>query len=705
MKEFEIAFGSLHNGKFQSQISRKKYFKIFFLPIFNTKKTLSKTISIIDGNYRKIIDLNSNKQHIEIKKKIKSETKNNIRITLSEETIVSNKNITTGFIRHKNRITKYSDIFPNWKFDFTISTHINSNIYNKQKLQNQLKQSNEFYQVEAEWIGKNNPTNTEINTIITTLNSVDIIIEIEQIIGETIKIMHSFMSQVINMNLGILAKIEGNYALTEKADGERYLIYIREDGTCWSINKAMNIECIIGLKSKFTKTLVDSEKVGNKYYLFDCLIFCGKDIRNIGFEKRYLSLKKMNNEWNIKKFIFRNILQNTEKIWKNKYNYKLDGLIFTPLNKNYIESSIKWKPSNMQTADFMIIRINNKWKLYANASINYIKKNNIKIDYNLIPILKKNMKHYPICYTTTKDWGNKWKNLSIIEFIWDGKQWKPEKLRADKTLQMINGLKNGEFIGPNSIRTIENIWNEIQNPIKPEWIFGKEKLPEIYYTGNNKGKSVSMRKFHNWIKHNLYTQFIKKNNTVLEIAGGRGGDLFKLEKVGISKLVLIDIAKDAVIEAKKRYNEMNTSFNAEFIEQNSSKLFNLNTKFDVVSIMFAFHYFWNKFDIIYNNINNHLKSGGYLLITCFDKNLVKEIDNETFKIVKKNNNKISVYAESIGERDEWLVDFDKMKDKMKGFTVVYDMKFNNLYNKWGNNMSEREKEFSFINRAIVFKKK
>ena len=45
-----------------------------------------------------------------------------------------------------------------------------------------------------------------------------------------------------------------------------------------------------------------------------------------------------------------------------------------------------------------------------------------------------------------------------------------------------------------------------------------------------------MLDFHNHVKRTLYRRLIKKNSTILELAGGRGGDLWKLRDCGVSEV-------------------------------------------------------------------------------------------------------------------------------------------------------------------------
>lgn len=746
-KEYEIKFGSFKKNnsknsslKFESQVSKSKYYKIMDLSIFNSIKEYSRSINLIDGNIRKTINLDRDNKPIseETISKTKIDVTNypnqNARLSVANEKVTKNK-AKEGLVRYKLRITRYSDLLPNWKFDFTIANHFNSTTldsinsnnnkeHNKLKnmIKEELKKSKSFYQVEAEYLKEKMPPQKDIDFIINKFNSVNIIIELESMIKERLN-FHSFISQVKNLDLKTLVKLEGNYAVTDKADGERALIYIDHNGDCYSINKALSVISLNKNVKNNHCSLVDSEMIDGKPYLFDCIIYKKKDLRNEYFPKRYKELQNFIDDWNVKKFVFKDLFKESEKIWKDKHPYDLDGLIFTPLDQRYVEPSMKWKPSSMQTADFLLYKEKDQWDLFAQASFHYIKKNNIKILYDKFPFLdpKKKLRTYPIHFTTTSipksNSNSKWPNLSIIEFKWKDDQWVPERLRKDKTEQMLNAVKNGEFNGPNSINTVKNIIHTIKNPIKEEWIFGKESLPEVYYTGNDKGRSNLMRKFHNKVKSDLYNQFIKKGDNVLELASGRGGDLHKLIKIGPKRVVMTDIAKNGLEEAERRYEEMKIkdknvvgNTKVDFIEANATtditKLLPARVKYQIVSIMFAFHYFIKSFETTFANIDHALKKGGYLLLTTFDKDLITEMNTPVFKVKLKNKNKVSVYAESIGERNEYLVDYNWLIKEMESrkYKLVYNQTFKELSEKFNNKMTSDEQQFSFMNRAVVFQK-
>lgn len=186
-------------------------------------------------------------------------------------------------------------------------------------------------------------------------------------------------------------------------------------------------------------------------------------------------------------------------------------------------------------------------------------------------------------------------------------------------------------------------------------------------------------------------------------------------------------------------------------------------KFDVGSIQFALHYMFENVKTLHSfmkNVADTIKVGGYFIGTCFDGELVfnklKTMDTgETYYIYKKmdenaekqddvqhqkkiwsitkkynqsefNSNDlslgmmISVFQETINkEFDEYLVHFNYLIDcmaqygfepekKMPGtdlpgignFKVIYD----HMSKGTKINMSEEEKEISFLNKYFVFKK-
>lgn len=181
------------------------------------------------------------------------------------------------------------------------------------------------------------------------------------------------------------------------------------------------------------------------------------------------------------------------------------------------------------------------------------------------------------------------------------------------------------------------------------------------------------------------------------------------------------------------------------------------TEFDVVSTQFCIHYFFENEQTLDNfiyNVGRYLKKGGYFIGTCLDAHSIKDklkfvktgesvqgvLDGRVIWNIKKlykNDDKIKlgeqieVYMESIGkEIKEYLVDFNLLKQKLAPYNIEMlrpedcqafgiDKSIESFRYSWNKvltssdqsqlakdvrNMSEQEKEYSFLNSWFIFKK-
>ncbi|XP_074599847.1 RNA guanine-7 methyltransferase [Brevipalpus obovatus] len=153
-----------------------------------------------------------------------------------------------------------------------------------------------------------------------------------------------------------------------------------------------------------------------------------------------------------------------------------------------------------------------------------------------------------------------------------------------------------------------------------------------------------MRNFNNWIKSSIIAQALnmicqdKKIDpesphhdiTVLDLGCGKGGDLNKFRIGKIKHLVCADIAEESLKDCRQRYEHMNkrrNHFTAEFHHLDctkgslANKLKDKDTKFDLVSCQFTFHYSFESLDqaeCMMQNISNNLRPGGYFVGTIPD---------------------------------------------------------------------------------------
>ena len=209
-----------------------------------------------------------------------------------------------------------------------------------------------------------------------------------------------------------IPNIRGGYTVTEKADGERKLLMIAKDGRIYLIDTNMNVQ-FTGAKTndkKLFDSIVDGEhilhdKEGrhiNLYAAFDIYYMNGTDVRTLGFmgssddkldEFRLPLLNSLMSQlkafginsreslspmrFEVKIFynststqtIFKACSYLMTKIDEGVFEYKTDGLIFTPMltgvgsskigvttppRKKTWDLSFKWKPPVHNTIDFMV---------------------------------------------------------------------------------------------------------------------------------------------------------------------------------------------------------------------------------------------------------------------------------------------------------------------------------------------------------------
>lgn len=166
------------------------------------------------------------------------------------------------------------------------------------------------------------------------------------------------------------------------------------------------------------------------------------------------------------------------------------------------------------------------------------------------------------------------------------------------------------------------------------------KLEEQGLVKRQQSRILYMRNFNNWIKSMLIGEFIGKVKSdqklgsplrVLDMCCGKGGDLRKWEKGGITHLICTDIADVSVEQCQSRYDSMVTrkdkfsnKFTAEFFACDSTlvrlreRYKDPSMKLHLVSCQFAFHYCFesiNQAECMIRNAAECLSPGGYFIAT------------------------------------------------------------------------------------------
>jgi hypothetical protein len=426
--------------------------------------------------------------------------------------------------------------------------------------------------------------------------------------------------------------IHDNYTVTEKTDGERLLLYVSKNNNIYTIDTRLSIRDV-GVKCKTANCIIDGEYVRrskygtiiNKFMCFDIYFYDKEDTRNIELygekDSRLSLLEKFvaecqkNKQFNVlvKKFYYdENIYKTTKQAYnKDKYDYNIDGLIFTPKSlyvgslykkelslkdqfSNTWNRVFKWKPPDENSID-MLVRYNEELFVpsigkcvLAQLFVAYrINTENSVSPFKIINGDFKETsgyikKSFGVVYLPITDNDKIPKSLSneyiyndyIVEFTFDKSkdeklQWIPYRVRYDKTDLYVK--TNNILNTANSYITAYNVWRSINYPVTLNHITGdsdivisEEETNAAYYMRDMKRNmllSKPMISFHSNIKSSLYKMFKNKNNRCLELACGKAGDLLKWIDSNFELVIGFDSNLDNIVNgndgAYKRLNNFN----------------------------------------------------------------------------------------------------------------------------------------------------
>ena len=528
-----------------------------------------------------------------------------------------------------------------------------------------------------------------------------------------------------------------NYSVTEKADGERYLLIVGSNGNMSLISRSMDVTLLkdVGAKPDFAGTVMDGELYRGKFYTFDILSYKGQDTRKLKLPDRLMGLYRTLMEMRvpmlkIKTFLvdngkdiveypgqtttgFKNIYEAAAAVWSRKksFPYPLDGLIFTPTEDQYFSRGIlKWKDEN--TIDFYyngktlhLAGFGTNGKIYGNYPFGGVDGkgtfhtkggkivNDIFVDSAAPENVRKGTLKVPIPGPP-----------GVGEFKYENNGFKMIRKRSDK-----------EF--GNGVAASNQVWESITKPLT---------ITEL------SAGPGAMRDFHSEIKSKMIMKYTK-GKSVLDIGSGKGEDVGKYIKSGATKVVGFDIVKEEYPHPNyMKFYKMNSPV------YTVKNYINKGEKFDVVNINFAIHYFLrNKkmFESLVMNIHDNLKKGGVLMATVLDGRLVYQalknkpmVNTEKVTFTKKyddalnfNSPKFKMLGKEVevmvkGTKyfnkpiSEFLFNFEKFMRIMNemGFDLVEKGNFSEFCSEseWCRRyMTNAEKDYSFKNIYFVLRKK
>ena len=286
----------------------------------------------------------------------------------------------------------------------------------------------------------------------------------------------------------------------------------------------------------------------------------------------------------------------------------------------------------------------------------YNDDSSISPDFRWVPIRTRHDKTESII-KHKKKYGN---NSDVADAIWNSIQ---ENISIDDIAKLGNE------------KMYENEILEIKKRIDAT-VVAIAKQKDVYYQKTT-DFAKPLRNFNNYIKSNLIFTYCSpkkignrtKKLSILDYGCGRGGDIQKFFHAKIDSYVGFDPDSHGIHSstngAISRYNNFRRKMpnfpNMEFIIGDGGSKLNLqsqekaigkmsdsnkksiksifgnsenelsNRKFDVFNCQLMIHFLlknditWNNFC---NNINNYLNDDGYLLITCFDGNMIHDLFNK-----------------------------------------------------------------------------
>lgn len=506
-----------------------------------------------------------------------------------------------------------------------------------------------------------------------------------------------------------------------------------------------------------------------------------------------------------------------------QFEYKTDGLIFTPRTSGVAPQAdrngstwtrvYKWKPAEQNSIDFLVRFTPKRFinpldgkeviqgELYVsrNAKDIYVYPRemmtgeyvprNLPADFELLnaaripslfqPSVPRDPDAFQILIPLNEkgvpidDENQKVEDNTIIEcaFNTDTRQWTIMRTRYDKTYQY-KVLREAQY--GNDVSVANSIWTSMHVPVTSDMLKKHFTEPiddtledDMYYRDDIKRDTrafTDVYSFHNRIKEDLYSKYVKKGDTLLELAVGKGGDLQKWIKAQPSKIVGMDISlsnlASPVDSASKRYLEkkrdgrvpplllVQGSFTSHpLFEQDDKympilmgtqsghtdylKQFEGLNAFEDVSCQFAMHYACETEETFRNfakNIRDSCKE--FFFGTCSDGQAIYSLligkkthlftvegrvaGEYTKEYLDKDSwteefgMPVKVYLESFVKPEiEYLVPFGKVTEIMEemGFELQDTKLFSEIYeNQTRITLGDMQRDFSFLNRAFVFKR-
>lgn len=515
-------------------------------------------------------------------------------------------------------------------------------------------------------------------------------------------------NQVIELNKNmflteVLHNIQ-NYYITDKIDGSRAILYINQ-GICYVVTKELNT---FAIETKDTYILDCEEYIEGsekKYYIFDVMVYKGKSLVDEYFDIRlelFDEISELHESFKTKPFeqITPDFQSQISKFKNLKKLYQTDGIIFTPKNGLYLTMQVyKYKPVDKLSIDFVIKKCPDKllgispylnksgktlYLLFSGMNQDTFKQLNFKLLNHYEDIfpgidIKRLPKYFPMQFQPSDFtfgylyWSDN-PNLDheIGEFVCEpclakkeysvaDNVWQLHKIRDDRKVELARNNYYGNYF-----KIAELAWMSYKDPL----IIEKLDLQNLntYFQQHDNALQKASRNYNSFVKSKIFEQFTKKE-WIIDLASGKGQDLFRYSTYGFNNVVFLEIDNTALLELTKRKYDLRDSnpigiqihqldLNNDY-KSNIKKLEDIQIPsigVDLIICNFAFHYFIKDRKSLLNIgkfIAYYLKPGGRFIFTTFDaKAIIRLLNANSGNWTVKSGNQIKYSIKKTGTTQE-----------------------------------------------------
>lgn len=674
--EMEFRFGTFTDG-FEPSISYETFLRIDgFLKTFCVLNGVVFSISTVSKNLRSTkyfhpvgndFDLPKENEHWKFlnQENIVKETINKIdihdygiRFALAKETKTEN------CFHSENAFTKYRKrIVYSWGED--IQFHLSKN----------LKNEKIYYDIEIELNPLNNKTfknfidflgnaflscyqNTNKVMKERTRNS---ILKDFQILVNSKKFIGSKAESLYYEKLNF----EEEYAVSQKFDGERKLLYFRKsriivinyNNFLWVLNKDPLNDDIV---DSYENSVFDCEHYNGKFYVFDVLYHKGQKVTSnlkerFNIYKKLISDLKYENILAKEHYFSQNLYKNVLETLSIKNEFITDGVIITPVNGGV---PLKYKDGEPNTVDFKIKKCGGgKWELYCYTT------HNKEVVYE--------NKEYDIKGVSYIDLSTdaKYADGTVVEFYYDKyhNNFIPVRQRLDKIRGNFKSVVD------------DNLFLDLY-PFRLQWLKNPNMMDyDIYF--------YNIKRYINYTCRNVIKEY--KNRGTAVLYSWAADDIYKIIDNNIRNTYLIGEPSDNLCNkiSKITNNKTTKSFVFDIVDKFPDEKYNM---------VFSFDPRVSQFDV--PAIKHNLSKGGVVIVFYY-RNRKDIDDNDLFKV----ENHVVYTKDKNVEYDP--IDVISLFES-HGLKLVKEITFSKHYDSWAYNnnfLNKQERRYLDMYSYLVFK--